>query len=69
MRRKPDFEGLQVQEFLTKQMAMAYTLRSEEKFDEDIKPFVHIYRGGKGGCYYLPELRSRMLSLIEIKPN
>ena len=68
-RTKADFEGLKVQEFLTKAQAMAYTLRlTEEKFDADIRPYVHIYRGGKGGCYYLPELRKRMLDVVEIEP-
>ena len=49
---------------------MAYTQRlTEEKFDEDIKRRVHIYRGGKGGCYYVPELRNVMLSFVEIEPK
>ena len=47
---------------------MAYTLRSEEKFNEEIRPYVHIYRAGHGGCYFLPELRKRMLDLVEISP-
>ena len=28
----------------------------------------HIYRAGHGGCYFLPELRKRMLDLVEISP-
>ena len=69
-RKKADFEGLKVQEFLTKAHAMAYTLRlTEEKFDAEIRPYVHIYRAGQGGCYYLPELRKRMLEFIEILPT
>ena len=67
--KKADFEGLRCQEFLTKRQAMAYTLRKTEKtFDEEILPYVHVYRGGKGGCFYVPELRKRMLSQVEIKP-
>ena len=67
-RRKVDYDGLMNQEFLTKGQAMAYTLRSEEKFNEEIRPYVHIYRAGHGGCYFLPELRKRMLDLVEISP-
>lgn len=68
--RKADFETLMVQEFLTKAQAMAYTLRKTEiKFNEEIAPYVHVYRGGNGGCYYLPELRKRMLDLVEMKPQ
>ena len=67
-RKKADYAGLMTQDFLTKSQAMAYTLReTEEVFDRDIKPYVNIYRAGHGGCYYLPELRKRMLALIEIK--
>lgn len=69
-RTKADFEGLRCQEFLTKAQAMAYTQRlTEEKFDEDIKRRVHIYRGGKGGCYYVPELRKVMLEFVEMNPT
>ena len=69
-RRKADFDGLQVQEFLTKAEAMAYTLRlTEEKFNEEIMPYVHVYQGGQGGCYYVQELRKRMLSLVVLKPT
>ena len=68
-RKKADFDGLMVQDFLTKAEAMAYTLRSEEKFNEEIAPFVHTYRAGKGGCYFIPELRKRMLEMVEIKPR
>ena len=67
-RTKADFEGLKVQEFLTKAQAMAYTLRkTPESFDEEIGPYVNLYEAGKGGCYYLPELRKRMLSLLVVK--
>lgn len=68
--RKADFDGLLVQDFLTKAQAMAYTLRlSEDKFNTEIAPYVHVYRAGKGGCYYLPELRKRMLDMVEIIPS
>ena len=68
-RRKADFDGLLVQEFLTKSQAMAYTLRlTEETFNEEIMPYVHVYRGAKGGVYYVPELRKRMLDLVELQP-
>jgi len=68
-RTKADFEGLKVQEFLTKAQAMAYTLRlTEEKFNEEIFPFVHVYKAGKGGAYYVPELRKRMLELEVLSP-
>lgn len=68
-RRKADFDGLLVQEFLTKSQAMAYTLRlTEETFNEEIMPYVHVYQGGKGGVYYVPELRKRMLDLVELQP-
>ena len=67
-RKKADFAGLMTQDFLTKSQAMAYTLHeTEESFDRDIKPYVNIYRAGKGGAYYVPELRKRMLSLLELK--
>ena len=67
--RKADFDGLLVQEFLTKGQAMAYTQRKTERvFDDEIGRYVHVYRGGKGGCYYLPELRKRMLELVEMEP-
>lgn len=67
--KKADFDGLMVQEFLTKAQAMAYTCRkTEATFNEDILPYVHVYRGGKGGVYYVPELRKVMLSNVQIKP-
>lgn len=67
---KADFEGLRCQEFLTKGQAMAYTQRkTEAKFDEEIAPWCHVYRGGKGGAYYVPELRNRMLDMVEIAPT
>lgn len=67
-RKKADYDGLMVQEFLTKAQAMAYTLHeTEESFDKDIKPYVNVYRAGHGGAYYVPELRKRMLNLLELK--
>ena len=67
--RKANADGLLVQDFLTKVQAMAYTLRGEVKFNEEIAPYVHVYRAGKGGAYYIPELRKRMLELVEIAPT
>lgn len=69
MRTKADFEGLKVQDFLTKAQAMAYTLHlTDESFNENIRPYVHLYRTPKGACYYIPELRKLMLDRVEIKP-
>lgn len=65
--RKPNADGLIVQDFVTKVQAMAYTLRGEVKFDEDIKPYVNIYEAGHGEAYYIPELRKRMLNLLVVK--
>ena len=68
-RRKADCDSvIVIQEFLTKPQAMAYTNRlTEEKFNEDIEPYVNIYQGGKGGCYFLPELGERMLNMLAIR--
>ena len=72
-RRKPDYEGLRVQEFLSKAQAMAYVnYADEEKFNEDFRPYCHVYRNGDSrsrGDYYLPELRKRKLELVEIEPE
>lgn len=66
--KKAHIEGFQV-EFLSKAQAMAYTNRlTEKKFNEEILPYVHVYRGGKGGVYYLPELRKVVMNYIEIIP-
>ena len=68
--RRPDFDGLKVQEFLTKAQAMAYTMhKSEESFDTYIRPYVHQYRGGNCMLFYVPELRKRMLQMVEIAPS
>ena len=68
--RRPDFDGLKVQEFLTKAQAMAYTMhKSEESFDTYIRPYVHQYRGGQCMLFYVPELRKRMLQMVEIAPS
>lgn len=66
--RKAIFDGFET-EFLTKSQAMAYTRRLTEKiFDEEILPYVHIYKGGKGGVFYLPELRKVVMRYIQISP-
>jgi len=64
-RRKANYEGLLVQEFLTKDVAMAYVNAKDEKwFDEMILPWCHMYHNsGKVGDFYLPELRARKLQL------
>ena len=43
-RRKADYDGLMVQEFLSKSQAMAYCNMTEEQFAELVQPFVHVYR-------------------------
>lgn len=69
-RRKADYDGLLVQEFLNKSQAMAYTNTTEEEFKEWIQPYVHVYRSKyKSGDYYLPELRKRKLEMVEIEPT
>ena len=68
-RRKADFDGFEP-DFLTKSQAMAYTHRlTEETFNEEIRPHVHVYRGGKAGIYDKIELRNRVLELVEIEPT
>ena len=45
--RKANYEGLMVQEFVDKDIAMAYTnMKNEPAFDELILPYVHV-------CYIL----------------
>ena len=67
-RPKPDYDSMIIlQEFLTREQAMAYTHRGDAKFKADILPYVNIYDGGQGECFYLPELRRRMLNLRRIK--
>ena len=70
--KKADYEGLMVQEFLSKAQAMAYTnYQNEVKFDEEIAPYCHVYKNSDSrskGDYYLPELRQRKLQLIQIAP-
>ena len=71
-RRKADYDGLMVQEFLSKAQAMAYTnFRTEEEFNKWIRPAVHVYRNGDSrskGDYFLPELRKRKLELVMMNP-
>ena len=72
-RRKADYDGLMVQEFLSKAQAMAYTnYTDEEKFNQDIRPYCHVYRNSdrrSKGDYFLPELRKRKLQLVEMEPE
>lgn len=71
--KKADYEGLIVQEFLSKAQAMAYTnFRVESEFDKHIGAYCHIYRNSDSrskGDYYLPELRKRKLELVEMTPT
>ena len=71
--KKADFDGLMVQEFLTKAQAMAYTnMLTEAAFDEKILPYVHTYQNSDGrgkGDFYLPELRKRKLQLVVAVPT
>ena len=72
-RKKADYDGLLVQEFLSKAQAMAYTnFKNEEAFDEMIAPWCHVYRNSDNrskGDYYLPELRKRKLDLVAMTPT
>ena len=69
-RTKADFEGLKVQEFLTKAQAMAYLNFTADEMKEYILPYVHVYRSKyKKGDYFLPELRARKLKLVEMEPT
>lgn len=71
--RKADYDTLMVQEFLSKEQAMAYTnYRNEAAFDRDIRPYCHIYCNSNShsqGDYYLPELRKRKLQLVAMYPQ
>lgn len=71
--KKADYEGLMVQEFLSKAQAMAYTnFRVESEFDKHIGAYCHIYRNSDSrskGDYYLPELRKRKLAMVEVEPT
>lgn len=72
-RRKADYDGLMVQEFLSKAQAMAYVnYPDEEKFNRDFRPYCHVYRNSDNrskGDYFLPELRKRKLQLVEMEPE
>ena len=72
-RRKADYDGLMVQEFLSKAQAMAYTnYLDEKKFDEEVRPYMHVYRNGdkrSKGDYFLPELRLWKLDHVEMNPT
>ena len=71
--KKADYEGLIVQEFLSKAQAMAYTnFRVESEFDLHIGRYCHVYRNSDSrskGDYFLPELRKRKLELVEMTPT
>ena len=71
--KKADYEGLMVQEFLSKAQAMAYTnFKVESEFDKHIGAYCHIYRNSDSrskGDYYLPELRKRKLAMVEVEPT
>ena len=71
--KKADYEGLMVQEFLSKAQAMAYTnYLDEKKFDEEVRPYLHVYRNGdkrSKGDYFLPELRQWKLDHVEMNPT
>ena len=71
--KKADYDGLMVQEFLSKAQAMAYTnFKVESEFDLHIGRYCHVYRNSdkrSKGDYYLPELRKRKLELVEIRPT
>ena len=72
-RRKADYDGLMVQEFVNKAQAMAYTnMQTEPAFDEWILPYVHTYRNSDGrgkGDFFIPELRKRKLQLVVMEPT
>ena len=71
--KKADYDGLMVQEFLSKAQAMAYTnFRVETEFDEWIGRYCHVYRNSDSrskGDYFIKELRKRKLELVEINPT
>lgn len=72
-RRKADYESLMVQEFVSKQIAMAYTnYTDEKKFDDEVRPYLHVYRNSdkrSKGDYFIPELRQWKLNHVEINPT
>ena len=69
---KADYEGLIVQEFVSKRIAMAYTnMKTEDAFDLWIGRYCHTYRNSDGrgdGDYFIPELRKRKLELEMTTP-
>lgn len=71
--KKADYEGLMVQEFVTKAQAMAYTnMLTEAAFDEKILPYVHTYQNSDGrgkGDFFIPELRKRKLQMVVAEPT
>lgn len=71
--KKADYDGLMVQEFVTKAQAMAYTnMLTEASFDEKILPYVHTYQNSDGrgkGDFFIPELRKRKLQLVVAEPT
>ena len=71
--KKADYDGLMVQEFVTKAQAMAYTnMLTEAAFDEKILPYVHTYQNSDGrgkGDFFIPELRKRKLQLVVVEPT
>ena len=71
--KKADYDGLMVQEFVTKAQAMAYTnMLTEAAFDEKILPYVHTYQNSDGrgkGDFFIPELRKRTLQLVVAEPT
>lgn len=71
--KKADYDGLMVQEFLSKAQAMAYTnFKVESKFDMYIGRYCHVYRNSDSkskGDYFIPELRKRKLELAEMEPT
>ncbi len=71
--KKADYDGLMVQEFVTKAQAMAYTnMLTETAFDEKILPYVHTYQNSDGrskGDFFIPELRQRKLQLVVAEPT
>ena len=71
--KKADYDGLMVQEFVTKAQAMAYTnMLTEAAFDEKILPYVHTYQNSDGrgkGDFFIQELRKRKLQLVVAEPT
>lgn len=70
MASKTRYEAqMQELDYLDKAQAMAYVHRCEQKFDEEIAPWCHKYRGGKGFLYKKAELAARQESLVEATPT